>query len=235
MNIFRSALLALAAVSALSPAAFAHEDHDKPEFSYTFPDSVKAHPALAAQLEKRKAEIKTEFDKDLADASEDSKLNNYQYQTDWKVDSETPDFLVLLSSNYTYSGGAHGMFWSSAILWDKKQGKEVKFLDLFADPEKAKAEIMLGYCAMLDAERLVLRGEPTPKDDIFGECVDPFEFGIVYPVKLKDSSYLRIAFTLPPYSAGPYVEGEYEFDTAAPDRITSLLKPEYKALFQSYM
>jgi hypothetical protein len=37
MNIFRSALLALAAVSALSPAAFAHEDHDKPEFSYTFP------------------------------------------------------------------------------------------------------------------------------------------------------------------------------------------------------
>ena len=109
MNIFRSALLALAAVSALSPAAFAHEDHDKPEFSYTFPDSVKAHPALAAQLEKRKAEIKTEFDKDLADASEDSKLNNYQYQTDWKVDSETPDFLVLLSSNYTNSGGAHGM------------------------------------------------------------------------------------------------------------------------------
>ena len=80
-----------------------------------------------------------------------------------------------------------------------------------------------------------MRGDPPPKDDLFGECVDPFEHCIAYPTNLGTNGYLRIAFALPPYSAGPYVEGEYAFDIAAPSYITDKLKPEYKELFQIYM
>jgi hypothetical protein len=52
---------------------------------------------------------------------------------------------------------------------------------------------------------------------------------------LGSGGYSRIGFVLPPYAAGPYVEGEYSFDISAPDYITKGLKPEYRDLFQSYM
>ncbi len=186
-------------------------------------------------LEKRKSERKTQFQEDVEALGGEQAANNLESQADWKIESQTGRLIVLLSSNYVYSGGAHGMFWSDAILWDKVKQAEVTLLDLFADSEDAKKAILPAYCAMLDAERLGMRGEPTPGDDLFGECVDPFEHGIAYPANLGGNGYSRIAFALPPYSAGPYVEGEYAFDIAAPSHITDKLKPEYKDMFQTYM
>ena len=204
-------------------------------FAYSYPTELSVHAKLVQELENRKEKRADLFQEDVAAMGTDGAANTLESQADWAIKSETDRLIVLVSSNYVYSGGAHGMFWSDAILWDKKMGQEVSFLDLFADKVAAKKAIMPAYCAMLDAERLGLRGEPTPKDDMFGECIDPFENGIVFPTELGTSGYVRIEFVLPPYAAGPYVEGEYAFDIAAPDYITSGLKPEYKDLFQTYM
>ena len=219
--------------------SFAHPafaaDPKEGGFNYSYPTSLSAHGQLVKELESRKAERAKLFDEDVKTLGDDSPANNLESQADWKVKSETDRLIVLVSSNYVYTGGAHGMFWSDAIIWDKKTQAEVNFLDLFVDKDATKKAMMPAYCAMLDAERLALRGEPTSKEDIFGECVDPFENGIVIPENLGAGGYLRIGFALPPYSAGPYVEGEYVFDIAAPAYITEGLKPEYKDLFQSYM
>lgn len=204
-------------------------------FSFSYPATLSTHSQLVQELEARKAKRAELFEEDIKAVGDDSPANNIESQADWKVKSETDRLIVLISSNYVYSGGAHGMFWSDAILWDKKDQKEVSFLDLFVDKEATKKAMMPAYCAMLDAERVALRGEPTPKDDMFGECVDPFENGIVYPENLGADGYLRIGVALPPYAAGPYVEGEYILDIAAPAYITEGLKPEYSGLFQSYM
>lgn len=217
-----------------SPAGFAAEMEDG-GFHYDYPATLSGHAKLIAALEGRKAERAKLFDKEVKALSEVSPANSIESQADWQIKSETSRLIVLISSNYVYSGGAHGMFWSDAIIWDKMQEKEIEFLDLFVDKDATKKAMMPAYCAMLDAERLALRGEPTPKDDIFGECVDPFENGIVYPENLGKNGYLRIGFALPPYAAGPYVEGEYVLDTAAPSSVTDGLKPEYKDLFQTYM
>jgi Deacetylase PdaC len=231
-SIFAAALLSVSLVAA--PAAFA-QDQEKSEFSYTYPETLSANPKVVQELEARKTKRAELFEEDVQAVGKDGAANNLESQASWEIKSETDRLIVLVSSNYVYSGGAHGMFWSDAILWDKKSEKEVGFLDMFADKVAAKNAIMPAYCAMLDAERLGLRGEPTPKDDMFGECIDPFENGIVFPTELGTSGYARIEFVLPPYAAGPYVEGEYAFDIAAPDYITSHLKPEYKDLFQTYM
>jgi hypothetical protein len=231
-SILAAALLSMSLVS--SPMAFAQEQ-EKSEFSYTYPDTLSANPKLVQELEARKTKRAELFEEDVAAVGKDGAANNLESQANWEIKSETDRLIVLVSSNYVYSGGAHGMFWSDAILWDKKNVKEIGFLDLFADKEAAKKALMPSYCAMLDAERLGMRGEETPKDVLFGDCVDPFENGIVFPTALGSGGYLRIGFVLPPYSAGPYVEGEYSFDVAAPDYITKGLKPEYRDLFQSYM
>jgi Deacetylase PdaC len=231
-SILAAALLSMSLVS--SPVAFAQEQ-EKSEFSYTYPDTLSANPKLVQELEARKVKRSALFEEDVKTVGEAGAANNLESQASWEIKSETDRLIVLVSSNYVYSGGAHGMFWSDAILWDKKRGQEIGFLDLFADKEAATKALMPAYCAMLDAERLGMRGEATAKDALFGDCVDPFENGIVFPTALGSGGYLRIGFVLPPYSAGPYVEGEYSFDISAPDYITKGLKPEYRDLFQSYM
>jgi Deacetylase PdaC len=231
-KIFLASVLSVSLLFA-SPTIAAEQEEGG--FSYSYPASLSTHSQLVQELEARKAKRAELFDEDVKALGKESPANNLESQADWKVKSETDRLIVLISSNYVYSGGAHGMFWSDAILWDKQSQKEVSFLDLFVDKEATKKAVMPAYCAMLDAERVALRGEPTPKDDIFGECVDPFENGIVYPENLGSGGYLRIGFALPPYAAGPYVEGEYLLDIAAPAYITEGLKPEYSDLFQSYM
>jgi Deacetylase PdaC len=231
-SILAAALLSMSLMSA--PAAFAQEQ-EKSEFSYTYPDTLSANPRLVQELEARKVKRAALFEEDVKAVAEVAPANNLESQASWEIKSETDRLIVLVSSNYVYSGGAHGMFWSDAILWDKKNGREIGFLDLFADKEAAKKALMPSYCAMLDAERVGLRGTPTPKEELFGDCVDPFENGIVFPTAMGSNGYMRIGIALPPYAAGPYVEGEYSFDIAAPDFITKGLKPEYRDLFQSYM
>lgn len=228
----RSFSLAMTLMVSNPASALAPEDGG---FAYDYPVELSVHPQLVNLLETRKSERKALFQEDVDALKGEEAANNLDSQTNWEIKSQTDRLMVLVSSNYVYSGGAHGMFWSDAILWDKTKQTEVSFLDLFADENEAKKLILPAYCAMLDAERLGMRGEPTPKDDLFGECVDPFEHGIAYPTNLGTNGYLRIAFALPPYSAGPYVEGEYAFDIAAPSYITDKLKPEYKQLFQTYM
>lgn len=208
----------------------------KTGFVYEYPADLTAkHPALATYLDGLKAKAQAGFDKMVADYPKDDSpsANELSARTVWRIDGETDGMIVLLGEGYSYEGGAHGMHWTQATLWDKKAGKPVQSLDMFRDPAAAKAKILPAYCAMLDAERLGLRGETTPKGELFGDCPDPFE-STVYPALVRDGTFTRIGFSLAPYTAGPYSEGQYNFTIAAPSVITDLLKPEYKALFQIY-
>lgn len=208
-------------------------------FTYDLPDGVTGRFAgLDAYFADKSAAAKKDFDEMIADySSEPGDLppaNTLEQRTEWKVTGESKRLLVMTSANYTYSGGAHGMFWTGSLIWDKETDEAVAFLDLFKDPEAAKARIMPAYCAALDAERLGIRGEPTPKDDLFGDCPEPFDAAI-YPDTMKDGRFMRIAIVLPPYMAGPYVEGEYNLSIPAPSALTDLMKPEYAHEFQDYM
>lgn len=221
---------------AAAPVAVA-TDAESGGFTYDYPEALKSRiPALAAQLDTEKKKARSAFDKmvaDYPDTGASAAKDALESSTQWKIDSESPHILVLLGDYYDYQGGAHGMYSTRSLIWDKRTNKEIKLLDMFADVSAAKAKIMPSYCAMLDAERLGRRGKPTAKTDLFGDCPDPFE-GTVYPADLNKDQYLRIGFSLEPYFAGPYVEGEYEFTIAAPTHITDLLKPEYKDVFQIY-
>lgn len=206
-------------------------------FTYSYPaDLTKRAPALAAQLEKEKAAAKTSYDKmvaDYGDGGGSASAGMLSSSTKWRVESEDDHLIVLLAEYGDYQGGAHGMHATLSKLWDKKANKEIAFLDMFSDPAAAKVTMMPSYCAMLDAERFGLRGKATDKTDTFGDCPDPFE-GTVYPDNLNGTQYLRIGISLPPYTAGPYSEGQYDLSIAAPTYITDLLKPEYKDIFQTY-
>ena len=217
--------------------AVAVQKKEESGFVYSYPaDLAERVPALVTQLEKEKAAAKAGYDKiraDYGDGGGSAAAGMLESSTKWRIESENDRMIVLLASYYDYQGGAHGMHATFSKLWDKKANKEVEFLDMFTDPAAAKVVMMPSYCMMLDAERFGQRGKVTEKTDMFGDCPDPFE-GTIYPTDLNGQQYLRIGFSLPPYAAGPYSEGQYDFSIAAPTYITDLLKPEYKDIFQIY-
>ncbi len=206
----------------------------EPGFTYVYPDMVMdRNPGLTGIMDARRATAKAAYDKLMA--TYDNKAGGPPASElisamRWVADSETVGLTVMLGDGASYEGGAHGMNWTDSLIWDRKAGKVVGFADLFTDAARAKAALLPAYCNALDKERLVKRGTPTAKGEIFGNCPDPFE-SEVYPTGAVNGRYTQIGFSLAPYTAGPYAEGQYNFTIPLDTALQALVKPDYRVLF----
>lgn len=59
--------------------------------------------------------------------------NRYQMFADYEVKLNNSDYLSILQSIYTYSGGAHGLTVRYSMTADRATGRAVKLADIFAD------------------------------------------------------------------------------------------------------
>ena len=206
----------------------------EPGFTYVYPDMVMdRNPGLIGIMDARRATAKAAYDKLMA--TYDNKAGGPPASElisamRWVADSETAGLTVMLGDGASYEGGAHGMNWTDSLIWDRKAGKVVRFADLFTDAARAKLALLPAYCNALDRERLDKRGEPTAKGEIFGDCPDPFA-SQVYPTGAVNGRYTQIGFSLAPYTAGPYAEGQYNFTIPLDAALQALVKPGYRALF----
>ena len=112
-----------------------------------------------------------------------------------------------------------------ARIWDKRRGRETKIGDLWTDWPEAVRRLTPGFCRALDAERLEKRGEPTPKDDMFGKCPSLAKEATIVPVATRGGQITRLNVTLDPYVAGPYSDGPYQLTLILAPRALALLKP----------
>ena len=89
------------------------------------------------------------------------------------------------------------------------------------------------YCAALDQERVEKRQEPLPLDgeDWLIGCPSLAEQVIVLVDADGDKRFERLRVLIPPYEAGPYVEGTYEVDVPVTGPVRELIKPEYREVF----
>ena len=104
-------------------------------------------------------------------------------------------------------------------------------LDLFVSKAAFTAAVRAPFCRALNLEQSKRRGEPVnPKDGGFSACPDPADT----PVLLGSSNkthFTRIGIVLPPYAAGPYSEGFYEFTLPVTPAVIKAVKPQYRAAF----
>lgn len=209
-------------------------------WSLSYPADVAAIPALADPI---RAEFAKQKVKALADAKEQQSLmakdgfemSAYEQNEAYDVVGKTPALLSVQGDWMTFSGGAHPMHGTSAILWDYAAGKKIAIGDLVEGGATAFEKLFApAYCKALDAERKEKReGEDlnTDASDPFNQCPKFAELSIIPMGSATGGPMTKFLFHADPYVAGPYVEGDYDVELPVTSAFIAALKPAYRASF----
>lgn len=147
----------------------------------------------------------------------------YEWIERWKPRAETDLLLALSAEQYSYTGGAHGNLVLKSVIWDRGENRRLAFADLFEDPAAMFGALKPLFCTALDDARKSRRDGVLGEN--FADCPDPAAYPIV-PEGNDEITSIRIL--VPPYEAGPWVEGVYEISLPA-----SVVRPFLRARYNS--
>lgn len=202
------------------------------DFRYSFPTIVGSHPAL---LKKMRADQHGQYQEYLKTAREDAAdrkgdhdfpFHRYEFWRDWIVAGYVPPLLSLQSHVDDFTGGAHGNHYSSAILWDVKQDREVKLDSLFGGATKLWSQIRPTYCRKLDAER-------RRRDTASGDCPDRKDLTIVPVDGDFDYAFDSLRIIADPYVAASYADGTFVISVPITPTLLDMIDPAYREAFQA--
>jgi Deacetylase PdaC len=213
------------------------EENDLFEFEYSYPAKAAAIPALKALLDKRldasRSELVSKAKSDQAEAAKDGyPYRKHSAGATWQVVADLPRWLSLSAELYEYSGGAHGMTFFDALLWDREHNMARAASDLFISKAALSLAIREPFCAALDKEREKRRGAPVNRKsgDGFDECIDPAEHAVILGSS-NGRTFDRIGVLVEPYAAGSYAEGTFDITLPVTERILGSVKPAYRSAF----
>ena len=239
----RTAAFTLVAVLAAVPAHAApggrtvKEDTALYAFDYAYPAAAAAIPRLKARLDADLGRQRARLATDAREGAAEAKRNGfpqrkYAWSQSWAVVTDLPGWLSLSATYYTFTGGAHGMSWSGAMLWDRNAGVPRNPLDLFTGKAALAAAIREPFCAALDRQRAGKRGAPVNRKsgDEFDRCIDPTAETVILGSHGR-RKFDRIGILVAPYSAGPYAEGGYEVTVPVTPAVMAAVKPQFRSGF----
>lgn len=234
-----------AAPQAAAPAAAQpvkiDEKSELLDFHFALPSEVSAIPRLAATLQAKATAHKAELLKTAAEdkayrAKNDFPFHGYEYSADFAVEGDTPRLLSLGESWFEFTGGAHPMHGTAALLWDRSAGREIAFTDLVTGGPAALARLFeASYCAALDKARAEKRGsaETAPAaDDPFNQCPKFADLALI-PSGKPGQPMNQVTIHADPYVAGPYAEGDYDVALPVTEAVIAALKPAYRSSFEA--
>ncbi|MEH3101559.1 DUF4163 domain-containing protein [Sphingomonas adhaesiva] len=205
-------------------------------FGYTYPAAAARIAPLRAWLEADRKTLNARFLADVRAAKREAKRDGYPYrdwdfQKEWSVVTETPRFLSLSGSLYTFTGGAHGGTASLALLWDKRTQRRLAPTAIFTSPAAIQSALGDAFCDRLDTERAKRRGEPVRRGtDTFSNCPKVAEATLILG-STDRRAIDRVGLLADQYVAGPYAEGMYEVTLPVTPRLLAAVRPEYRAAF----
>lgn len=212
------------------------EKTDLLEFLYEWPAPAAAVPAIDAKfredMETGRADALKMAEQDRKSAQQSGfPFHAHSLETRWTVAADTPRFLSLQSSRYTYTGGAHGMTGYGVLLWDKARKRETSVQAVMTSPDAFASAIHDRFCDGLDKARAKKRGGPIMRgDDPFTICIDPMK-EVLVPTSRDGRLIDAITVVIGPYSAGPYSEGTYEVRLPIDAAMREAIKTEYQDAF----
>lgn len=228
-----------ASAAAVPQAKAVNVSIETPRFSFTFayPATAAAIPALKARLEAERGKAQAEIAAMAKEGEQQAKadgfdFNPYDRSITYSTVTELPGWLSLNSQASEFTGGAHGNSGSSALLWDKAAGMARDPISLFVSKAAFDAALRGAFCNALDKQRAERRGEPVDQTsgDNFDECLAPSSVTVLLGSSNRQQ-FNRIGFIADPYVAGPYAEGSYEVTLPVTPALIKVVKPEYRALF----
>jgi len=212
---------------------------DLMEFSYSYPASAGAVPALRALLDADIAKQKKDLRVQAIGMRKEARESGFPfrppgYWAAWQTVTDLPGWLSLSAEVSTYEGGAHPNHGFDTILWDRQAGRRRDPVDLFSSGTALSAAIRASFCRALDAQRREKRGGDGRLDGGIGEfdaCIDPLENGTLILGSSGGQAFDRLGILVPPYNAGPYAEGSYEVTLPVTGAVMRAVRPEFRAAF----
>lgn len=219
--------------------AFVAEDkNDLIEFHFAWSAEAAAVPQLVERLrkdlDKGKAELIAGAEEDKAMRQEQGgEFHGHMSSTDYKTAGQSHRLLSLSVEAGSYTGGAHGNYGVSALLWDRAEAREIRFTDLFASPANVDRLLTPSWCDALNKEREKKRGEPVGSGGMFDECPKLDEIAVVPGDKDGNRRFETLAMVASPYVAGPWAEGAYEIELAVTPELLAALKGDFRTSFEA--
>lgn len=215
----------------------ADNNGDTRAFAYSWPAEASAVPGLAERLQaerdERLAEQKGEWQSALADSPPDCvSCRNRGYEKKWLVVADLPDWLSLSADLYLYTGGAHGTYGKSSLVWDKSAGRGMAGIELFNSPVDLEQALGAKLCTALNEARAKRRGGPVERDGEWPNDCPGLDEASILVGSSNGETFDRIAVFFGPYVAGPYAEGDYELDFPVTASVIDAVKPRYADAFR---
>ncbi|MDZ4307403.1 DUF4163 domain-containing protein [Allopontixanthobacter sp.] len=214
------------------------EENDLYSYKFAYPAAVGAIPPLAREIERRADAAKSEM---RANAEAERKLTAeegfpYRQQSllaEWKVAANLPDWLSLTYEFATYTGGAHGIYGVTSLVWDKQTGRAMEGVEMFVSPAALTSAVAATYCPALDRQRKQRNaGAPDDQSGTFGQCPEVTQLTVI-PGSSNGRTLDRIGLYAGPYVAGSYADGSYEVTLPVDAQVLAAVKPKYRAAFSA--
>ena len=204
-------------------------------FDYSYPAAATRFPALRQWLDADHAALRASTARDAAANRREAMTGGfpfrpYETQRNWKVVTQTPRFLSLSGETYSYTGGAHGMTVSRALLWDRTARRRMVPRDLFVSDAAIQRAVGDAYCRALDRERARKRGAAVRRGKWPNQCVPTRDTTLLLG-STRGRAFDRIGLIADAYVAGSYAEGPYEVTLPVTPALLAAVKPAYRAAF----
>ena len=212
---------------------------DELEFGLTLPSEQEAGPVVA-RLRKEAEDIFARTKKEAHDIHAEAKADGHsaipwEYQISWSVLARSGDLVSLVGTLYQFSGGAHGMGSTDAVLANAKTGEEIDFSTMMRFGKTPSPALVIAACEAVKKEKLARIDSATVMDEPI-VCAGPNA-----NVKLEDGTIAIAPSTVAgkfggiyvyfdQYAIGAYAEGPYQI-VIQHDVFAEDLKPEFKDLF----
>jgi len=213
------------------------EETDDYMFTFSYPAKAGAIAPLGDLLDRELEERRTELATSSAQARREARAdgfpyNKHSYEADWKVVADIPDWLSLSNEFSSYSGGAHGIYGVSSLVWDKQEAEAMEAIELFTSPQALEDALGDRFCDGLNKQREERRGDPVDPaaDDIFNKCPDIDEL-IVLVGSGSGRRFDRLTLYAGPYVAGAYAEGDFRVNLPVDRAVLDSVKPRYRDSF----
>lgn len=202
------------------------------QFEFSWSSEASAVPALVARL---RTELAREKARTIDGGKRDYSMRRMGWQsvTSYTTRGETPRLLSLAREYWAFTGGAHGNGATTALLWDRRLGKEIPFASLFSNGNGFEAIIRGPYCRALDRQRAEKRGGSAALGTVpeFDSCPALKDVAIIPGSAGRQGRFTEIHLIAAAYTAGPYVEGEYDTVVPVSRPLIAALKPQYRPSF----
>lgn len=198
-----------------------------------YPREALNYPEIHSHLKNIVNAIKSESEVSNAPDNKLTMSQPWLLEVDMKQVARAGDLASILIYSMTYSGGAHPGHYYRSLNFNTETQRIIDLDELFADPEYIYS--LSGYVTPKLLEKKSEKTGMKVESDEWIErgtlpLPDNFEIFVFNEDEQKDE-FNGIKFIFPPYTVGPYSDGEYE--VVVPAKVfRDHLKKKYRNYFK---